>query len=77
MQEASDGAGNPRNQLDMQYTMGDVIIGNETENLSFINISGVGSGEEDAVGIEGKMLAIPRELFCLSAQTGCAEGCRW
>jgi hypothetical protein len=42
----------------MQYAVGDMIVMNQVRDLGFINIAGVGQRMQDAVYIQGKVLAI-------------------
>jgi hypothetical protein len=63
MQEAADSPGYSGYQLNMQNPVGYMIIGDEGKDLGFVDIPGVGTGVEDPVGIEGKLLAIPDFLF--------------
>jgi len=63
MEETADGSCNTRDQLNMQNPMGDVVIGDQAEDLGFVYIAGVCLGVENAVGVQG--VGLPVTSFCL------------
>jgi hypothetical protein len=54
----------------MQDTMGDVIILNQVKNLGLIDVSGVGPGMENSIGIQriGLAITVMQSLFGHSAK---------
>jgi hypothetical protein len=76
MEKPANGSGNAGDQLDMEDSVGDMVIGNQTEDLGLVDVPGVGAGVKDAVGIQGIGLAVPPSGFLnsplgMNAQAGC------
>lgn len=76
IEKAPYGSGNARNQLNMNNPVGNVIVGDETEDLGFVDISAVGPGVKDTVGIEGKCLPVAILFFSFSPPCVNTAGCR-
>lgn len=72
-EKAANGPGNARNHLHMQHPVGDMVVVHQGEDLSFIDIAGVGFGMEDTVGILGKRLAMVSQDFPSPADGIAAE----
>lgn len=70
VEEAANSAGNARNQLHMQYPVGDVVVFNQAEYLGFVYVPGICLGVQNTVGIKGELLAISLSVFLLSACGG-------
>ena len=62
------GAGYTGYKLNMQSPVGDMVVGHQAEDLGLVNITGVGPGVEDPVGVEGKILSIPMPVLLFSSQ---------
>jgi hypothetical protein len=71
-EESTDGPGNPRNDLNMQDPVGDMIVVHQGKHLGFIDVAGIGFGMEDAVRILGKGLPVILEQFGGAAHRGTA-----
>jgi hypothetical protein len=69
MEKAAYGSGDAGDQLHMQNPVGDVVIGDQAEDLSLVDVTGVGLGVEDAVGIQG--IGLPVAISCLFATPLC------
>ena len=57
-QKPADGTGNFRYQLNMENTMGDVVILDQVKNLGFVNIAGICTRVKYYIHIQGKGLTI-------------------
>jgi hypothetical protein len=68
-QETANGPGNLGDQLHMQDPVGYVVIVDQVKHLGFVNISGIGSGMENPVRIQGKGLPVADLLFLNAADT--------
>jgi hypothetical protein len=60
MQKPADGPGDFRYQLNMQHTMGDMVVLDEVKHLCFIDISRIGPGMKNPVDIQGERLSVVR-----------------
>jgi hypothetical protein len=69
-EKSTDGPGDPRDDLDMQNPVGDMIVVHQREHLGFIDIAGIGLGVEDTVRILGKGLPVILEQFGDSTHCG-------
>jgi hypothetical protein len=68
--KAPNSSCNLRDKLDVENSVGNMIILNEIENLGLVNIPGIGQGVEDSVCVERKVLPMPFQyhFFLLSPQ---------
>ena len=57
-QKPADGTRDLGDQLHMQHTVGDVVVGNQVKNLSFVNVAGVGPAMQNSVSIQGEGLPV-------------------
>ena len=73
-EKAADGPGNPGHQLHMEDPVGDMVIVDQAEDLGLVDIAGIGPRVENAVGVEGKLLAIARPVFILAPDRLPARG---
>jgi hypothetical protein len=77
MEEAADGPGNSGDQLHMQDPMGDVVIGDQAEDLGLVYVAGVCPGVEDTVGIQRIGLSVTSfRLFLSSSGLNAQAGSR-
>jgi hypothetical protein len=54
-QKAANGPGYLGDQLDMEDSMGNVVVVDKIKNLSFVNIPGIGQGMKYAIRIHGEI----------------------
>ena len=57
-QKLADGAGDLGKELHVQHPVADVFMVDEIEDLGLVDITGVGPGVEDAIGIYRELLAV-------------------
>ena len=57
-QVAADGAGNLGKELDVENPVADVLVFYEIKNLGLVDIAGIGSGMQDAVGVHRVILTV-------------------
>jgi hypothetical protein len=67
MEKAADGSGNAGDQLHVQDAVGDVVVGDQAEDLGLVDVAGVGPGVEDAVSIQSIGLPIAFMRLVLSS----------
>ncbi len=67
MEKAADGSGNTGDQLNVQDSVGDVVVGDQAKDLGLIDVTGVGPGVEDAISIQGIGLPVPSYRFFFSS----------
>ena len=73
-EKTADGAGNPGHQLHMEDPVGDMVVVDQTEDLGLVDIAGVGPGVENAVGVEGELLAITLPIIVPAPDRLSAQG---
>jgi hypothetical protein len=59
----------------MEDPMGDMVISDHVEDLSFIDVPGIGPGMENTVRVHGKGRPVPLKMF-LAAADGLPAFCR-
>jgi len=57
-QVTADGAGNLGQELDVEDPVADVLVFYEIKDLGLVDIAGIGSGMQDAVGVHRVILAV-------------------
>lgn len=75
MEKTPHRTGDFGNELDMQHPVRDMIVLDQGEHLGLVDVTSVGAGMENAVGILGKGLPVSLLRFrqtphCLHAQGG-------
>ncbi len=65
-QETANCSGYAGDKLDMEDSMGYVIVIDEAKYLSLVDISHIGTGVKDAISVQGKLLAVSSFFFRIS-----------
>ena len=60
----------------MQYAVCNMIVGNETKNLCFVNIAGIGTGMDNTISIKCESLTVAGSFFVLTADGRSTAGSR-
>ena len=77
MKIAADSPGDSGDELDMQNPMSDMVVSDQAEDLGLVDIAGVGSRVQNAVGILGEVLPVSMQ-FLMASSDSCsrADGLR-
>jgi hypothetical protein len=74
MEKTANGSGDAGDQLHVQDPVGDVVVGDQAEDLGLVDVTGVGPGMEDAVGIQGIGLPVTSSRLVFSSLGMNAQG---